>query len=187
MAKKAVRRKFKSRRAASAPRSNDRALRKHLLAMLQSSEAHIGIDDAVAGIPPHLVGVRPAGAAHTAWQLLEHLRICQWDILEFSRNPKHVSPAWPDGYWPATGAPPDDEAWQKSIAALHADLGAMQKLVADSKRDLFARVNHKDAKAKHTLLREAILIADHNAYHLGQLVLLRRLLGAPPGSSSFAM
>jgi len=187
MAKKAVNRKSKSRRAASAPPSNDRALRQHVLAVLASSEAHIGIDDAVAGIPPHLVGVRPAGAAHTAWQLLEHLRICQWDILEFSRNPKHVSPAWPDAYWPATGAPPDDEAWQKCIAALHADLQAMQKLVADPKRDLFARVNHRDAKAKHTLLREALLIADHNAYHVGQIVLLRRLLGAPPASSSFSM
>jgi len=187
MTKKTVRRRSKSRRAASAPRRDDRALRKHVLALLGSSEAHIGIEDAVAGIPPHLVGERPAGAAHTAWQLLEHLRICQWDILEFSRSPKHVSPAWPDGYWPATGAPPDDEAWQKSIAALHADLRAMQDLVADPKRDLFARVNHKGAKAKHTLLREALLIADHNAYHLGQLVLLRRLLGAPPGSCSFAM
>jgi uncharacterized damage-inducible protein DinB len=187
MPKKAVRRGSRSRRAASAPRRNDRALRKHLLTLLASSEAHIGIEDAVAGIPPHLVGVRPARAAHTAWQLLEHLRICQRDILEFSRNPKHVSPAWPDGYWPATGGPPDDEAWQKSIAAVHADRRAMQKLVSDPKRDLFARVNHRDAKAKHTLLREVLLIADHNAYHVGQLVLLRRLLGAAQGSSSFAM
>jgi uncharacterized damage-inducible protein DinB len=187
MAKKTVRRKSKSRRGAPAPRRSERALRKQLLALLDGGEAHISIDDAVAGLPPHLVGVRPAGAAHTAWQLVEHLRICQRDILEFSRNPKHVSPAWPDGYWPATNAPPDDEAWQKSIAALHADLRAMQKLVADRKRDLFARVRHKDAKAKHTLLREALLVADHNAYHIGQLVLLRRLLGAPPGSSSFAM
>jgi len=188
MAKKTVLRRSKTRRAASpAPRREDRALRKHLLALLDSSEAHIGIDDAFAGIPPDLRGVRPAGAAHTAWQLLEHLRICQSDILEFSRNPKHVSPAWPDGYWPATGAPPDDEAWQKSIAALHADRRAIENLVADPKRDLFARVNHRGAKAKHTLLREALLIADHNAYHIGQLVLLRRLLGAPPGSSSFAM
>lgn len=187
MPKKIVRRRSKNRPAASAPRRKDRALRKHVLALLASSEAHIGIDDAVAGIPPHLVGVRPAGAAHTAWQLLEHLRICQRDILEFSRNPKHVSPAWPDGYWPATGTPPDDEAWQKSIAALHADLRAIKNLVADPKRDLFARVNHRDAKAKHTLLREALLIADHNAYHIGQLVLLRRLLGAPPASSSLAM
>jgi len=168
-------------------KKTDRTLQKHVRALLESSEAHIGIDDAVAGIPPHLVGVRPKGAAHTAWQLLEHLRICQRDILEFSRNPKHVSPAWPDGYWPTTDGPPNDEAWQKSIAAFHADLRAMQALVTDRKRDLFARVKHKGAKAKHTLLREALLIADHNAYHIGQLVLLRRLLGASPGSSSFAM
>jgi hypothetical protein len=126
MRKKTVRRRSKKRRAASAPRRDDRAPREHVLNLLGGSEAHLGIDDAVAEIPPHLVGARPAGAAHTAWQLLEHLRICQWDILEFSRNPKHVSPAWSDGYWPTTDAPPDAAGWRESIAALHADLRAMQ-------------------------------------------------------------
>ena len=165
----------------------EKALREQVVRTLDWQDAHLNLDRVVGGWPPRLRGIKPRGAPHTAWQLVEHLRICQWDILEFSRSPKHVSPAWPDGYWPTTDAPPDDEAWQKSIAALHADLRAMQDLIADPKRELFARVNHRTAKARHTLLREALLIADHNAYHIGQLVLLRRLLGAPPGSSSFSM
>jgi hypothetical protein len=173
----AKQRKVPKRRSASAASLDDARLRKHVLALLVSSEAHLSFDDAIAGFAPEQRGVRPPGAAHTAWQLLEHLRICQWDILEFSRNPRHVSPSWPDGYWPASEAPPSDAAWQKSIAAFHADLRAMQKLVADRKRDLFARVNHPEARGQHTLLREALLLADHNAYHVGQLVLLGRLLG----------
>jgi hypothetical protein len=168
-----------ARRAQPRAGESSRALRKHLVDLLQSSEAHLNFDDAIAGFAPAQRGIRPPGAAHTAWQLVEHLRICQWDILEFSRNPRHVSPAWPDGYWPSADAPPDDATWQKSIAAFHADLRAMQKLVADPRRDLLARVNHPEAQAKHTLLREALLLADHNAYHVGQLVLLRRLLGNP--------
>jgi len=154
----------------------DAALCKHLASLLDSSEAHLSFDDAVAGIPPEKRSVRPPGAAHTAWQLLEHLRICQWDILEFSRNPKHVSPLFPDGYWPTTDTPPDGKAWDRSAAAFRAGLHAMQKLVADPQRDLTARIHHPDAKARHSLLREALLLADHNAYHIGQLVLLRRLL-----------
>lgn len=157
----------------------DHALRKHLVALLTSREAHVDFDNAIEGIGPEHRGVRPPGAAHTAWQLLEHLRICQWDILEFSRNPRHVSPAWPAGYWPATDGPPSGSAWRKSVAAFRADLRAMRKLVEDPRRDLLARVNHPDAGAKHTLMREALLLADHNAYHVGQLVLLRRLIGAP--------
>ncbi|MGH9791077.1 MAG: DinB family protein [Candidatus Acidiferrales bacterium] len=156
----------------------DQSLRKHLLALLDSSEAHLNFSDAVAAFAPVQRGIRPPGAAHTAWQLLEHLRICQWDILEFSRNPTHASLSWPEGYWPATDAPTSEEAWDQSIAAFRADLRAMRKLIADPRRDLFARVHHPEAEAKHTLLREALLLADHNAYHIGQLVLLRRVLGA---------
>jgi hypothetical protein len=162
-------------RAVARPQT-DRLLRRHLLALLDSSEAHLNFDDAVAAFTPEQRGVRPPGAAHSAWQLLEHLRICQWDILEFSRNPQHVSPPWPAGYWPASAAPPSDAAWQQSVAAFRAGRRAMQKLVADRKRDLFACVNHPEARAKHTLLREVLLLADHNAYHIGQFVLLRRLL-----------
>jgi hypothetical protein len=109
--------------------------------------------------------------------VLEHLRIAQRDILEFSRNPKHVSPDFPAGYWPAGDAPPDDAAWDRSVAAFRADLKAMQDLVADPKTDLFARIPHGQGQ---TILREALLVADHNAYHLGQLIVVRRALGAWP-------
>lgn len=156
----------------------DQSLRGHLLHLLRGGEAHLGWEAALADFPANLRGVKPPGARHSAWQLLEHLRICLWDILEFSRDPKHVSPEFPAGYWPPTGAPPEEAAWDRSIAVIHADMEAMCALVGDESRDLFARVNHPDAKEEHTLLREALLVADHNAYHVGQLVLLRRLLGS---------
>ena len=105
------------------------------------------------------------------------MRIAQWDILEFSRNAKHVSPPFPDGYWPDEDAPPDAVAWDRCLAAFRADLQAMQDLVADPSTDLFAPIPHGDGQ---TILREALLVADHNAYHLGQLVMLRRMLGAWP-------
>ena len=153
-------------------------LRKHVLDVLGRGEAHAGFDQAVADFPIHLLGTKPPGTPHTAWQLVEHLRLAQWDILEFSRDPRHVSPEFPEGYWPSADAPPDSAAWHKSIAAFQADLKAMQRLVADPGTDLLARVEHPEAREKHTLLREALLLADHNAYHVGQLVLVRRLLGA---------
>ena len=103
------------------------------------------------------------------------MRIAQSDILEFSRNPKHVSPEFPAGYWPETDAPPDDKAWEKSVRQFRADLKAMQDLVEDPATDLFAPIPHGDGQ---TILREALLVADHNSYHLGQLVTVRRLLGA---------
>jgi hypothetical protein len=152
-----------------------KSLRDHLLYLLRGGGAHLDFDKAVAGLPPELRGAKPAGQPHTPWRLLEHLRICQWDILEFSRNPKHVSPTFPDGYWPQGDAPPDAAAWDRSVAAFRADLKAVQDLVADPATDLFARIPHGDGQ---TILREALLVADHNAYHLGQLVLVRRLLGA---------
>ena len=151
------------------------ALRRHVVELLESSHAHLNLDAAIKGLPPKLRGAKPKGAPHTAWQLLEHIRIAQWDILEFSREPKHVSPAWPDGYWPKTEAPPSVAAWNQSVRKARADLEAMKKLVSSPKSDLFTRIPHGTGQ---TLLREALLIADHNAYHIGQLVLLRRLLGA---------
>src|SRR5580765_2402209 len=129
-----------TRRAAKpAPKralASDRALRKHLVDLLTASGAHVDFDDAVKGLPPALRGIVPTGAAHSAWQIVEHLRICQWDILEFSLDPKHVSPDWPDGYWPSNPAPPDASAWDASLATFRNDLGAMAKLVANPKRDL---------------------------------------------------
>jgi hypothetical protein len=151
------------------------SLRDQLVELLGSNHAHANFDTAVRDFPAELRGKKVRNAPHTAWQLLEHLRIAQWDILEFSRKPKHVSPAWPDGYWPPTAAPPDDAAWDKSVRRFRADLKAMQKLVANPSSDLFAPFPHGDGQ---TLLREALLLADHNAYHVGQLVLLRRQLGA---------
>ena len=156
----------------------DQALRNHILNLLGTASAHLSFDDAIADLPPRLRGVKPPGAPHSAWQLLEHLRLAQWDILEFSRDPAHVSPAFPTGYWPAGEAPPNEAAWEKSISAFRSQQESMQKLVADPRTNLFARIEHPDATAEHTVLREALLIADHNAYHLGQLVLLRRLLDA---------
>jgi DinB superfamily len=155
--------------------NTDKALREHLLHLLRGGGAHLRFDAAIADLPPALRGARPPGIPHTPWRLLEHMRIAQWDILEFSRNPKHVSPEFPAGYWPEGDAPPDDAAWDRSVAALRADLKAMQALVADHQTDLFARIPHGEGQ---TVLREALLVADHNAYHLGQFVVVRRALGA---------
>ena len=152
-----------------------KSLREHLLYLLRGGGAHLGFDKAVADIPPELRGRTVASVPHSPWRLLEHLRIAQWDILEFTRNPQHVSPPWPEGYWPAGDAPPDDAAWDRSVAAFRADLKAMQDLVADPATDLFTPLPHGEGQ---TVLREALLVADHNAYHLGQLVVVRRLLGA---------
>ena len=149
--------------------------RERLAAMLDSGHAHATFDDAVTGFPAPLRGTRAPGLPHSGWELLEHLRIAQWDILEFSRRADHVSPAWPEGYWPAAPEPPDAGAWDASVARFRADLAAMQDLVRDPGRDLFAPFPHGDGQ---DLLREALLIADHNAYHIGQLVLVRRALGA---------
>jgi hypothetical protein len=155
--------------------SPDKAIRKHLLYMLNDGGAHAKFEDVLRDFPADLRGKKPANFPHTAWMLLEHMRIAQWDILEFSRNGKHSSPKWPEGYWPKTEAPPTAAAWTKSIAAFRKDLKAMEALVSNPKTDLYAPLPWGDGQ---TVLREALLVADHNAYHLGQLVSVRRLLGA---------
>ena len=157
------------------PAGNDKALREHLLYLLNGGGAHASFDVAIKGLPASLRGKRPEGAEHSAWEILEHMRITQWDILEFSRDPKHVSPEWPSGYWPGTQAPPNREAWNKSVKSFEVDLKAMCQLVRRPSANLYARIPHGDGQ---TILREALLLADHNAYHLGAMVLLRRLLGA---------
>ena len=151
------------------------ALREHVLYLLRGGGAHLNFDKAVADLPPELRGARPAGLPHSPWRLLEHMRIAQRDILEFSRGPRHVSPPFPEGYWPQGDAPPDGAAWDRSVVAFRADLKAMEALVADPTSDLFTPFPHGQGQ---TLLREALLVADHNAYHLGQFVVVRRLLGA---------
>ena len=153
------------------------SLREHLLYLLQGGGAHLDFDKAVADIPPELRGRTVPPVPHSPWRLLEHLRIAQWDILEFSRDPGHVSPSWPDGYWPQGDAPPDPRLPRRAVGAFRADLAAMCERVADPATDLFAPIPHGDGQ---TVLREALLVADHNAYHLGQLVVVRRLLGCWP-------
>jgi hypothetical protein len=151
------------------------ALRQHVLDLLRGRNAHADFETVMTDFPSRLRGVKPVGVAHSGWQLLEHMRTAQWDILEFSRDAKHKSPAWPEGYWPKTEGPPTAASWNNSLRSFRADLKAMAKLVGDKKTDLFAKIPHGTGQ---TILREALLAADHNAYHLGQMVALRRLLGA---------
>ena len=153
----------------------DKILRNHLIKLLEGGDAHASFDDVVASLPGALQGKTPKGAQHSPWQLLEHLRIAQWDILEFAVNPEHKSPKWPEGYWPKVAEPPDDKAWNKSVQAFRSDMKRFTRLLANDSTDLFAKIPHGDGQ---TVLRQALLAADHNAYHLGQLVLVRRLLGA---------
>ncbi len=149
------------------------SLREHLLNLLSGAWAHMEFDKAVRDFPPDLRGTKAERFPYTAWQLLEHMRIAQWDILEFSRNPKHVSPDWPSGYWPEADAPGSKSGWDESVSQFKKDLEAMRKLVSSPDTDLFSKIPHGTGQ---TILREAMLMADHNAYHLGQLVLLRKLL-----------
>jgi len=163
-----------NKKAAARPALLDQPLRDHLLYLLKGGGAHANIDDAMGDWPVQLAGVKVANFPHTAWMLLEHMRIGQWDIVEFSRNSKHVSPKWPEGYWPASEAPADEKAWIASMAAFKKDLRTMERLVSDRKVDLYARIPWGDGQ---TILREALLGADHNAYHLGQLAMLRKSIG----------
>ena len=156
---------------------NEKALREHLVYLLKGGGAHVHFMDAVEGFPEAKRGAFIAGLPHTGWQLLEHSRIAQWDILEFSRNAKHVSPGFPEGYWPKTPGPPDAAAWDKSLKTFQRNLEEMISLVSNPKTDLYAKIAHGDGQ---TILREALVLADHNAYHLGQLVDLRRALGEWP-------
>jgi len=157
----------------------DESLRQQLVELLKGGNAHIGFLDALSDFPVRKRGVYTKGLAHTGWQLLEHLRIAQWDILEFSRNPKHVSPDFPVGYWPKSPVPRDDAAWKRNIQSFQWDLRAMIRLVSSRRTDLHAPIPWGSGQ---TLLREALLLADHNAYHLAQIVDLRRALGIWPES-----
>ena len=174
MKKKAKKKTAPKRKTQAASKDTDHALREHLVYLLKGGGAHIHFMDALEGFPAGKRGAFAQGLAHTAWQLLEHARLAQWDILEFSRNPKHVSPEFPDGYWPKTPIPPNDEAWEQSVAKFQDDLEQMIRLVESPKTDLLAKIPHGQ---RQTILREALLLSDHNSYHLGQLVDLRRALG----------
>lgn len=152
---------------------NSEPLREHIINLLTKGEAHADLRSTLEDFPPDLRGRKPEGAPHTSWELLEHMRIAQWDILQFSLDAKHESPKWPEGYWPESSSPKSAKAWEKSVQQFLADLTALCDVVRDTKRDLFAPIPHGSGQ---TLLREALLVADHNAYHLGQLVLVRRIL-----------
>ena len=152
----------------------DRSLRAHLRKLLDWEDAHAGFDAVVKALAPALRGKVPNGLPHSAWQLLEHLRRCQKDILDFCVDPGYVEPKSMDEYWPATPAPPSDAAWDESVAAFRRDRRALLAMADDPAIDLFAKVPQGTGQ---TYLRELLLVADHNAYHVGQLVLVRRALG----------
>ncbi len=153
----------------------DRSVRNHVRYLLREGGAHLTADSVLDDFPIRLINARTPELPHTAWQLLEHMRIAQWDILRFTVDAKHVSPEFPYGYWP----PEDSEAtpgdWERSVAAFRSDLKRMQELVEDEANDLLAEIPHGTGQ---TLLREALLVADHNAYHLGALVLTKKILTA---------
>jgi DinB superfamily len=149
-------------------------LRQHVLELLRGGHGHADFETAIRNLPAAARGKRPKGAGHSPWEILEHLRIAQWDILDFSQNPGYQHLPWPEGYWPKTAAPPDDKAWDTSVRAFRKDFKAMCALVEDPSTDLYAKIPHGSGQ---TILREALLTADHNAYHLGEMVLVRRLLG----------
>lgn len=151
----------------------NKALREQLVQTLRGGESHIVFDSAVENISLETSGLKPEDGPHTIWQLLEHLRIAQHDILEFSRNPKHKSPKWPDEYWPKTDAPPSKKDWDESVKAFQHDAKAMEALVTNPAHDLFKPIEGGDGQ---TLLRETLVLAAHNSYHLGQLMYLKKLL-----------
>jgi len=150
------------------------ALREQVARILDWKDAHAGLDEAFDGIPAKLQGVTPEGSVHSLWQLLEHMRLAQFDILDFCRNPDYQEPTSMEDYWPEHTAPPTQDAWEKSIAVFRRDLKDLRELALNPTLDLFARIPHGDGQ---TYLRELLLVADHNSYHLGQMISLRRQLG----------
>ena len=155
------------------PKVETISLRRHVENLLDMKGAHLSFKEAVADFPAAFRGKKPAGAPHSAWELLEHMRLAQEDILDFSRNPQYRAKKFPDDYWPPTPEPPDDAAWDRSVQQFQSDLKELQELMADTKFDLLAKLAHGKGQ---TLLREALITADHNSYHLGQLMFLRKML-----------
>jgi hypothetical protein len=151
-----------------------KALREHILWLLDGGHAHLDFNRATDEFPLEAVGKRAPGLPHTGWELVEHLRLAQRDVLDYCRDPEHAPPAWPDGYWPAAPGPAEEAIWLRSLEAFRSDAAALRQLIADPVTDLLAGLPHAP---EHTLLREALIVADHNAYHLGQLVDVRKALG----------
>ncbi len=155
--------------------TDDRVLRDHLLEFMRGGSAHVDLATVLDDFPEKLQGSKPENAPFTPWQLLEHMRFTVNDLLIFSTDPKYIAPKWPDEYWPAKDTPASPGDWQKSVKALKADLTAFEKLLQDPDLNLYAKIPWGDGQ---TLLREILLVCDHTSYHLGEMVLLRRELGA---------
>jgi hypothetical protein len=153
--------------------TEDKVLREQLLALLRGRNAHLSFDDAIAGFPIEYINTKPPNVSYTPWHLLEHLRLAQWDILEFVRNPNHVSPEWPKGYWPDPASQTDEAGWQQTIAKFKADMQAIEELVQDPGTDFFGPIPHAP---EYTVFREVLLVADHNAYHIGEFAILRQVM-----------
>jgi len=156
----------------------DDSVRKHVLSLLRGSSAHISFDDFISGFTADLCNRHIDGLPYTPWQVLEHMRLALWDILEFSRDANHVSPEFPKGYWPQPNEAGTTALWQETVDAFRNDLQQMQSLLDDPATDLHAKIPHGDGQ---TILREALVVADHNAYHLGVLAVMARILKANPG------
>lgn len=159
------------------PTERDDVMRQQLLALLRGGNAHMPFDAAVADFPMAYINTSAPNVPYTPWHLLEHVRIAQWDILEFIRNPDHVSPDWPEGYWPARDATTDEAGWQTTIDAFHADIEALEAIVTDPNTDLLAAIPHAP---DYTVFREIVLVADHNAYHIGEFAILRQVMETWP-------
>lgn len=149
----------------------EKVIRRELLAVLKDHNAHLSIPQAIADFPLEHINTQIPHVDYTPWQLLEHMRIAQWDIVEFVMNPDHVSPKWPEGYWPSKELEATKEMWEKTVNKLLADLHSAEEMVMNPDIDLYSPLPHAP---KYTIFREILLIADHNAYHLGQLVLLKK-------------
>ena len=161
--------------------SNDQVVREQLLFLLDGGNAHMSFDQVVANFPMEAINNHPKNIDYTPWHLLEHIRIAQWDILEFSRDPGHVSPEWPVGYWPDPGARADGAQWEATIISFRRDLKALQEMARDPNTDLYSDLPHAPG---YNILREVLLVADHNAYHIGELAILRQVMGLWPSGSA---
>ncbi len=158
---------------------NEFALRKQLLSLLRGGNAHMPYDAAVADFPMQAINQRPPHVSYTPWHLLEHLRLTQWDILDFIRNPHYVSRNWPDDYWPARDAQTDEAGWRATIAGFQTDLKSLDSLVTNPSTGLTAELPHAPG---YTILREILTVTDHNAYHIGEFAILRQIMGTWPSS-----
>jgi hypothetical protein len=158
---------------------SDQVVREQLLALLIGGNAHMNFEQAVADFPAEHFNTRPVNVTYTPWHILEHLRIAQWDILEFIRNPAHVSPEWPKEYWPDQAKAADQNQWDETISLFLFNLGSLRDIVKDPDIDLYAPIPHAP---DYTIFREILVVSDHNAYHIGEFTILRQVMGTWQGT-----